>query len=512
MNWRHAVSTWILLSLSGCASVNFDYPKTESYTLAAGPDSYLSKRVADLFQGGPGESGFLELDDGVDALAARYVLSARAEKSIDAMYFVIKADAAGSLFIMSLLEAADRGVRVRVLVDDAHLGSYTRGVAALDGHPNVEIRIFNPFARSLPRWWNAVTDFRRINRRMHNKAFIVDGQVGIVGGRNVASEYFGARPDVVFVDSDFGCVGPVVDELTDMFDSYWNHRTAVPVAALVKEPDDHAEELEGVRNRLSSTQQQLSDGPFAKVLTNAVIDRVETADDEFIWTPYELLYDNPDKALKKRPEELEPLITPELFSAADRIEKELLIISPYFVPRKAGLEMLRNLRARDVRVIVVTNSLASTNQVLVHSGYAPVRKKLLNVGVELYEINPTAEELAQSRDDLSSGKGTLHGKVFVADRQRLFVGTFNFDPRSAYINTEMGVIIENPPLAEDWTTDVLAALPANAYRLSLTDKGALRWNGTEDGEEVTRKREPETGFWKRFGVNILKILPIKDQL
>jgi len=500
------------LFMTGCASVNFDYPKSASYSLAAGPGSYLSQRIDSLPSGEPGESGFLELDDAIDALAARYVFAKRAEVSIDAMYFVIKGDPAGALFIMSLVEAADRGVRVRVLVDDAEVTDYATGVGALNGHPNIEIRIFNPFARNLPRWWNAVIDFRRINRRMHNKAFIVDAKVGVVGGRNIASEYFGARPDVVFVDSDFACVGPIIDELTGMFDTYWNHRTAVPIEALFKTPDDPEAALMSLRDRLDSTRRQLDDGPYSQVLTQAVLDRVDMSDDELVWAPHRFLFDHPDKGLKRRPDKVEPLITPDLFAAAEQIEEELIIISPYFVPRKAGLKLLRNLRQKGIRVIVVTNSLASTNQTLVHSGYAPTRKRLLNVGVELFEINPTAEELAQSRDDMAAGKGTLHAKAFVADRQRLFVGTFNFDPRSAYINTEMGVIIENPPLAREWADDVITALPANTYRLTLNDKGALRWTGQENGETVVYKHEPETGFWQRFRVNLLKIMPIKNQL
>jgi len=509
---QHSASLALcLLVLTGCASVNFDAPKEPSYAVWPANDSYLARRTAGLADQNPERGGFYDLGDGVDALAARYVLARRAERSIDTMYYLVKQDPVGALFILGLLEAADRGVRVRVLVDDAERSRNSR-VIALNGHPNVEIRVFNPFAPGAPRWWNAITDFRRINRRMHNKAFIADNEIAIIGGRNIASEYFGANADVMFADADVGCIGPLVGELSAMFDEYWNHRLAVPVETLARGPDDPETALREVRRQILEDRKKLRDGPYQRALTRAISDTVAVTADQVRWKPYRLVYDNPDKGLKRRPDDLQPLITPQLLEFARQAEEELIILSPYFVPRKEGMQLFRDLRARDVKVKVITNSLASTNQVLVHSGYAPVRKRLLGMGVELYEINPTAEELQQARDDVRAGAGTLHGKLFLADRQRVFIGTFNFDPRSAYINTEMGVIIEDPEFATDWADGIIDALPKVTYEVTMNNKAALRWTGTVEGETKTLKREPETSFWKRFGVNFLRIFPIDDQL
>lgn len=502
----------LLLTLGGCATINFDTPKTESTAIAPDATTYLGKRIGGLDDEHPGQSGFYTLSDGVDALAARYVLAGRAERTIDLMYFVLKPDPAGSALIIALLDAADRGVRLRVLIDDAEIISYDQGASALAGHPNIEIRIWNPFARSVPVWLNAVTDFRRINRRMHNKAFIADNQIAVIGGRNLAAEYFAARPDVVFRDLDVACVGPIVQEVSAMFDLYWNHKLAVPVHMLTEAPEDPATALQAARQRITKRRDELADGPYAGVLNNAIVQTIATSEDDLFWAPYTLLYDSPDKGLKKRPQELEPLITPQLLEAADQVEKELIIITPYFVPRKPAMALFRELRERDVKLRVITNSLASTNQTLVQSGYAGTRKRLLGMGVLLNEINPTSNQLQQARDGITAGAGTLHAKVFIADRQRFFIGTFNFDPRSAYINTEMGVIINDPEMANEFATAVEASLPAMTYTVTMNDRGSLRWLDESGDEPVTYTREPETGFWKRFGVNFLRILPIKDQL
>lgn len=502
-----------LATLGGCATVDFDAPKEPSYATWPAESTYLGQRSAGLGKSDPTLSGFYDLGDGVDALAARYVLGRRAERSIDTMYFVLKQDPAGSFFLLTLLEAADRGVRVRVLVDDAEVNRDKDSLgAALNSHPNLEVRVWNPFARGVPRWWNALTDFRRINRRMHNKAFIADNRLAVIGGRNIANEYFGASADVIFADADIGVVGPLVGEVSAMFDEYWNHRLAVPLENFLPVPDDPEAALAEARAQLLKSRARLRDGPFARALTRAVTDTVAVTADQVKWEPYTFIYDNPDKSLKRRPENLDPLLLPGLIEFARKVEDELFIVSPYFVPRKKAMDLFRELRDRDVTVKVITNSLASTNQPLVHTGYAATRKRLLGMGVKLYEINPTSAELLAARDGVRSGAGTLHGKVFVADRRRIFLGTFNFDPRSAYINTEMGVIIDAPDLAAEWADGINEGIPRSSYEVTMTDRGSLRWTGMVDGEVRTLNKEPETSFWTRFKVNLLRPLPIDDQL
>jgi putative cardiolipin synthase len=502
-----------LLALGGCATVDFDQPKEASYAAWPADSTYLGRRTAGLGGDTPKRSGFYDLGDGVDALAARYVLARRAERSVDTMYFLIKQDPAGSFFMLSLLEAADRGVRVRVIVDDAERNREKDPMGpALNAHPNVEIRVWNPFSRSVPRWWNAVTDFGRINRRMHNKAFIADNRIAVIGGRNIASEYFGANADVIFADADLGVVGPLVGEVSSMFDEYWNHRLALPLEDFLPVPEDPEAALAKTRAMLLRSRAKLRDGPFARALNRAVSDTVAVKAEQVEWKPYRFIYDNPDKSLKRRPEDLDPLMYPELMEFAGRAEDELIIISPYFVPRKNGMKLFRELRGRDVTVRIITNSLASTNQTLVHTGYAATRKRLLGMGVELYEINPTSKELQESRDEVRSGAGTLHAKLFVVDRKQVFVGTFNFDPRSAYINTEMGVIIDDPEWAAEWARSIDEGIPRSTYEVAMNDRGSLRWTGVVNGEVSTLTKEPETGFWTRFKVNLLRVLPIDDQL
>src|SRR5210317_333581 len=250
---RITATTLILLSAAGCATIDYDYPRTESYFLPDTSDTSLGKQIEpDVAQHPPDQSGFYPMNEGVDALTARLLLADRAEKSIDVQYYLIKNDIVGRVFIYELLKAADRGVRVRLLLDDMFTSGYDVGMAALHSHPNFEIRIFNPFHRGATgRAQSALTGFGRINRRMHNKSFTVDNQITIIGGRNIADEYFGVREDAKFGDLDVIGVGSVVQDVSNMFDTYWNHETALPAPAFVKELEDPEAALQELRDRLS---------------------------------------------------------------------------------------------------------------------------------------------------------------------------------------------------------------------------------------------------------------------
>ena len=513
---RH--SLWgaaLLLLLGGCASVNFDYPKEESSFVADTADTYLGKRVAAAKPASPGESAFLLQNDGVDALAARVLGSFHAEKTIDVQYYLIKADPFGYLFIEALLEAADRGVRVRVLLDDVFTEGYDEGLAALDDHPNVEIRIWNPVARGGSRFWNGLFDVSRVNRRMHNKTFIVDNQVAIIGGRNIAAEYFAGREDRNFGDLDVITFGPIVTELSIMYDTYWNDRLAVPVEAIINLPDNVKEIDARLRVQIKEARDLLGATHYGQVLLGRVwrleMDKAGT----FEWAPWQLVYDLPDKSRKGNKLEQDDTIVAPLRRTLEGAQESVVILSPYFVPRKNGMALLRSLAERGVDVTVVTNSLASNNQKLVHAGYAPIRKKLLEAGVKLYEVRPDArpfgvEALDEKQQDGSTG--TMHIKAFMVDRRYVFVGSFNFDPRSANINTESGVIIDSPELGEWGVNRVYESLPRKAYELKLTDNYKLRWHAFDDGTEVIFDKEPKTTGWERFKVRLWSILPIKGQL
>ena len=511
---RHLVAIITATGLLGCATVDFDYPKQDSVALprAETADTYLGKQLDSLAKEHPdGESGFLPLGDGIDALAVRLLLADRAERTIDAQYYLLKDGITGRAFVHSLLRAADRGVRVRLLLDDMFTSGYDAGMVGLDSHPNIEIRIFNPFASRSARFWDGITGFSRINRRMHNKSFTVDSQITLIGGRNIADEYFGAREDAKFGDLDVLGVGPVVREVSDMFDGYWNHERAAPVGAFAKMPEDPAAELERQRVELEQSDKEIATSKYAAAVKDQILEYVESDTSVFTWALYTLAVDSPDKNIKKKAETADNITTP-LRESLLTAEKEMLIISPYFVPKKSGIEELIAVQERGIQVTIVTNSLAANNQATVHGGYAPSRKPLLKAGVRIYEVRADASVPGSEHVSAESAKATLHTKAFVVDRREAFIGSFNFDPRSANINTELGVIIRSPEIAAEIADMIESNKDEEAWEVFLNEKGKLRWRGMDNGQEVILDKEPQTTWGQRFMAGFYRILPIKGQL
>ena len=508
---------FLLAGLSSCATVDLDYPKSKSTAVQNTDDTHLGKLLATQRDEHPDEAGFYLLTDAIEALAARLLLAERAERTIDAQYYLITNDVIGYVFVGELLQAADRGVRVRLLLDDIQTQGYDAGMAALDSHPNFEVRIFNPFGARGSRLGSAA-DFRRVNRRMHNKSFTTDNQATIIGGRNIAAEYFAARGDVNFGDVDVMAIGQVVGDVSNMFDTYWNHRAAAPVPAFARMPDDPAAALEALRGRIAQALETAKASPYAEAVEDSFLDLVEGSTDAFTWAPYQLVYDSPDKSDKKLAEDAASITTP-LAESISGAQSEVVIVSPYFVPLKSGVAFLSELAARGVDVSVVTNSLAATNHSVVHSGYVPFRKSLLESGVKLYEVRPDAVVAGTERSGLDLDRGgrgaaiaTLHTKAFAVDRQHLFIGSFNWDPRSIDINTELGVIIDSPPLAGAAVERLRQQLNRMTYEVVLNDKGKIRWIDNIGDEPVILDKEPQTSFWRRFSVGFYRIFPIKGQL
>ena len=503
----------ICLSLTGCASIDFDYPRTESMTIENTEQTRLGIRVAELSAAqAEGTSGFYPLVDGIEALAARLLLAERAEVSIDTQYYLVKTDHSSAAYIYALLRAADRGVRVRLLVDDVFTKGYDAGMAALDSHPNFEVRVFNPFRRGAGgRVWSGLTDFGRVNRRMHTKSFTADNQVTIVGGRNIADEYFGARTDARFGDLDVIGIGPVADDVSRMFDSFWNHETALPVPAFSKMPDDPEAELDRLRERLREASDAARQTRYAEAMQATVLRSVDRGPEVFEWKPYELVYDSPDKGVRSKEGPSVSIVEP-LVEALQSAQEKVVVVSPYFVPLKTGVEFFSELEARGVEVVIVTNSLAANNQVTVHGGYAPSRKPLLRSGVRIYEVRPDAEVAGSQIVAASGAKSTLHTKAFFVDGKLTFIGSFNFDPRSANLNTESGVLIESEKLTSGFMRLVDEGVSEKTYELFLDEKGKLRWRGYEDGQEVIYKKEPESTWFQRFVAGIVRVLPVKSQL
>jgi putative cardiolipin synthase len=503
---------FLLLFAAGCATIDYDYPRQESYSLHETSDTSLGKVIEPaVAKHPPDQSGFYPMNDGVDALTARLLLAQRAEKSIDVQYYLIKNDIVGRVFVYNLLQAADRGVRVRVLVDDMFTSGYDVGLAALDSHPNFEIRIYNPFHRGMAgKVKSAATGFSRINRRMHNKSFTVDNQITIIGGRNIADEYFGIREDAKFGDLDVLGIGPVVQDVSNMFDTYWNHEAALPVLAFVKELEDPEATLNEMRERLARSAEEVRDSKYAEAVRVHYVQYLDPGTNLFEWAPYELVVDSPDKGIKKKAKEADS-ITTALIQSIRSAQRELIIISPYFVPLKSGIEGLAALEERGVEVTVITNSLAANNQFTVHGGYAPSRKPLLQAGVEIYEVRPDADVAGTEFVDATGAKATLHTKAYIVDDEHLFIGSFNFDPRSADLNTELGVIIHDPELAMIFAVLIDEALREQTFEVFLDDDGKVRWRGYHDGKETLYDKEPETTWGQRFSAWLARIIP-KSQL
>jgi putative cardiolipin synthase len=507
-----------ILSLSACG-----LPKGGDRTLTTALKGNRNTTLADYVRprvaAHPGRSGLHALPDARDALAARLALADAAERSLDVQYFIWSKDAVGKVLLERLLRAADRGVRVRLLLDDLGTMPSDAVLLAIDSHPNVEVRMFNPVALRSMRLLGVVADLGRINRRMHNKSFTADGAVAVVGGRNIADEYFGASAHANFADLDVVVIGPAVNEVSDEFDLYWNHQTAVPIAALARQntkPEDFAAQRAALlahrkTEAHSAYADTVRDSVFARHLRNRSI--------PFSWGKASIVSDHPDKVLTSS-SKTETHLAPKLREVLYATKRELFLISPYFVPGKQGVELLANARKRGARVVVVTNSLASTDGIPVHSKYQRYRKRLLEAGVELYEVKPTAgagRERKLGRGFFgSSGPGgssgsSLHAKTFSFDRRIGFVGSYNLDPRSSRLNTEMGVLFDCPALVKRMPEETVRDLASNAYHVQL-DGQRLVWVTREGDKEVRFDAEPEVTLWKRAKVCLLSWLPIESLL
>jgi len=502
---------FLSLLLGGCASVDLDAPKSSSYQLADTDDTRLGQAIGRLTSARDGLSGFQLQLDGLEALASRMVLAAAAERSIDVQYYLITDDRVGLLFTQALLDAADRGVRVRVLLDDILAGGYDEVLVALDQHPNFEVRIFNPFTSRRTRVQDALFDFARINRRMHNKSYTIDNQVTITGGRNIADEYFAAAEKQNFGDADVMCVGPIVREVSSMYDDYWNSRWAAPVAVFAKTPDDPGAVLRRFRERLAANLAEIKTSPYGEAVRTDALTFIANREDKFAWAPHRLIVD-PVTKIAGGDFEVRDGIAGDLAEVVAQADDELFVISPYFVPLKTGVAYFQQLIDRGLRVRVLTNSLAANNHGIVHSGYMPYRKELLRMGVELYEVKVQAEVRGVDRGGSGAALATLHTKAFLVDDDTLFLGSFNWDPRSAIYNTELGVVIESAEIGADVVNMIDTGLARGAYRLELDEKGSIRWLDEAGPETVVLTSEPDVSWWRLLGVNLGRLLPIRKQL
>ena len=515
--WRTALllpaGIVLLAALAGCASLPQQSERTPSHALTDTADTRIGREVAPQLVQHPGLSAFHPLVTGIDALVARVGMIRAAERSLDVQYYIWHSDTTGLALLHELLQAADRGVRVRLLLDDLDTAGKDQNLRIIDQHPNIEIRLFNPFANRERRGFDVATDFSRINHRMHNKSLTADAQATIVGGRNVGNEYFSGASHAEFSDLDVLAVGPVVREVEDAFDLYWNCDWAVPLAAFPGDPVT-PDDLTRARRKLQEFLAEAEKTPYANALRQSdLVQSGGLGEDSFVWGRSILLYDSPQKAAGIATSAATH-IGPRLGVLLGQVQQDLIIISPYFVPGDPLVEALGKMVRRGVKVRILTNALAANDVSVVHAGYMRYREDLLRAGVELYEFKPhqATGNGRQKKSWKGSSRASLHAKTFAGDTRFVFVGSFNLDPRSVELNTEMGVVFESPELAGKLGELFEQDLLEHAYRLDLDEDGNLNWTTSENGRKIRFDQEPETGWWQRFSTRVMSVFVIESLL
>jgi len=491
------------LVLGACSSVNFEHPKTESYVIEDVSDSQLARVSTEWAREHDNLSGFYPLTDGLDALGARLRMIELAEHSIDAQYFLMKGDTAGEIFAGSLLQAADRGVRIRILLDDVFTTVKDGELALLHQHPNVEVRLFNPVSRRGFYYLNYAGNFKRANRRMHNKSFTADNSVSIIGGRNIADEYFQLKTDGEFLDFDIMAIGPVVPQISSQFDEFWNHVLAVPMDALNERFSE--QDLQQARDEIEE-ERRLTQGSLyhRAVNTPHMLELVNGSGNVFPAESF-LIKDDSNKAIA--PDSEEGYLADDLEKLLQQANSSIVLITPYFIPQKIGMDFWRDILDKGIEVTVITNSLASTNHIPVHSAYSRYRVPMLLAGGEIYEARADATSTPIYDHDETPERLTLHTKLIIIDDDQLFVGSLNLDPRSININTEMGLVIQSEALAGGFLEELEEGVEQQAYRLTLDKSNKLIWSANIDNEEQTERKEPLSSTWRRFLAWCYKLLP-----
>jgi putative cardiolipin synthase len=524
---KHEPGPWKLFPLAGillwlcsaCATLPKDFSATPSHAIPPDTSTTLQKFIAPSSEAHPGRSGFLVLDAAPDAFLARLALADMAEKTLDAQYFIWNRDSAGIILMDRLYRAADRGVRVRLLLDDTTSGGKDWVLGALNAHPNIEIRLFNPLGRrfktGVSRTISMGLHVGRMTNRMHNKTYIVDNQFVIVGGRNIADEYFGLNQKANFRDMDLLGGGPVAADVSTMFDGYWNSPWSIPLEAVgVKAPSPASVEKKS-RKFKAVLEKMMKNFPipldFGK---DDLIARLNDLRSHFVWASSEVVGDDPGKSFEPRaPGAAASPIVNRLTQVGAEAKKEILVVSPYFILDQTDYSPVGNRVRGGLTIKILTNSMASTDALPVVAMYKGQRPGLLAEGVHLYEYRDDAASQRHVADPRNKARRGLHAKLTVFDRESVFVGTYNIDPRSQYLNTEVGLLVHSPELARQVADSVEKDLaPENSWRLSLDEKKKVLWVGETDGEEVRFSKDPHTRFWKRFLAGFFSFLPIKGQL
>ena len=497
------------LLISACSKLP-EFKRTYSYSIFDTDNTVFGKLYKKHKKNNSNQSAFYPLHNALDAFVARMLIADKAEKTLDVQYYIYNNDLVGKLFTRILIKAANRGVRVRLLLDDMNLGSLDNVLYILNKIPNIEVRIFNPFSRNSGRVGQLMTSERHITRRMHNKSLTADSRITILGGRNMGNEYFLADPEMSFADLDVIGLGPIAEKVSKSFDLYWNSNLSYPIDILM-EKEITQQEIDKKTLEFYMVIEKYKDSDYVKALkTSDLFNKIQNNYFTAYWGDAEVLYDMPDKISVDLSNKRYNL-TPQLRPYFENLSEDLLVSSPYFVPGKLGVAFFSDLVKKGIRVRILTNSLSSNDVGLVHSGYSKYRKILLKNGIELYELNKKIPKAEGKRKKIYSSNSSLHTKSFVFDKKILFIGSLNLDPRSIIHNTEIGVIIKSEKLAKHMTEKFDENMEKYVFKLELKNNKIL-WHGYVDGEKQTLDVDPYTSFWKRLGIKLLSFLPIESQL
>lgn len=505
--------------LGGCARLPPPAPSVPTQAITDVAQTRLARIAgAGAPAGQPGLSGFRLLPEAPFAFDARIALARASEKSLDVQYYLIRNDDAGLLFLRELRDAAARGVRVRLLVDDLYTAGEDELFSALAAHPNVEVRLFNPLpsrANSLAaRMLLSLHEFRRINHRMHNKLVVADNSFAVSGGRNIANEYFMRDSAANFIDVDVLSSGPIVREMSAAFDRYWNSEQVRPVADVVAP----AMSPEAARRRFDElvrgADPDVSPRPRDVLERTAVGRQIESGAVDMNWAGAHLFFDDPAKLMRKSGEDAyRGSVSEGALNTLNSAHQGVMIVSPYFIPGARGMAMLKAARSKGGNITVVTNSLGATDEPLVYAGYARYRAEMLKIGVTIREVAPGLSDRSGHFGEFGRSVSRLHAKLAVIDDRRLFIGSMNLDYRSAAVNTEMGLVIDSPEIVADFMRLITWGRSNLAYRLRLAPDGErVQWlEYSESGEDIVHDDEPGGYLWLRFKNWLLSPL-VEEQL
>lgn len=521
LNVRSSISIAVIVlsGIAGCSTLPKQVPIKPQYSYdTSTKDTTLSKIISPLKNEHSELTGYHVLYDPLDAIAARIHLIDKAEKTLDLQYYIWDNDKIGALALYKIIQAADRGVKVRLLIDDNNAQAMESIYLALDQHINIEVKLFNPYRFRRLRPIDMVLDLKRINRRMHNKTFTADQQIALIGGRNMSNHYFNVSDNYQFSDVDVMLVGQAVDDITHSFDEYWNDNYAYPVLQIVN-PQQYTLRYEGLKQQLTEH--------YELVTVQNYLDFSNRSNDfenwlnhhaKWDWVKAEVVKDSPEKIKDKAKKEQH--INFQMVKNLDMPQDNVDLISAYFVPQKKGEEKISELAEKGVQVRILTNSFKANDVALVHAFYAKYRVDLLKHGVELYEFLPALpeEELNAEKKELSKqakinlkglSRSSLHAKLMAIDEKQVFIGSFNFDPRSANLNSEIGVILNSPPLAAEVHRTMDANLKKYAFKLVLDAENKINWQRETPNGIRTYTKEPKMKWWQRIGVKMISWLPIE---